>query len=132
MSVRPRFLSVDNILRIHQDQIEKYGGSAGVRDMTLVESAAAAPLASFGGEFLHADVFEMAAALLFALVQNHAFIDGNKRVGAAAALALLKINEIEIENREPEFSDLVLQVATGKARRAHVAEYLRTRSKGKT
>jgi death-on-curing protein len=131
VSGTPRFLSVDNILRIHQDQIENYGGSTGVRDLTLVESAAGAPSASFGGQFLHADLFEMAAALLFALVQNHAFIDGNKRVGTAAALVFLKINGIEVENREPEFSDLVLRVAMGKARRNQVSEYLRKRAKSK-
>ena len=132
MSGTPRFLSVDNILRIHQDQIEKYGGSAGVRDMTLVESAAAAPSASFGGQLLHADLFEMAGALLFALVQNHAFVDGNKRVGTAAALVFLKVNGIEIQNREPELSDLVLGVAKGQVRRNEVASYFRKHSKARS
>ena len=131
MSGTTLFLTVDQILELHQDQIDKYGGSAGVRDMTLLESAAAAPSASFSGQLLHSDIFDMAAALLFALVQNHAFIDGNKRVGTAAALVFLKGNGVEINNREPEFSDLVLRVASGRAKRDEIAEYFRKRSKTK-
>jgi len=129
MNAKPLFLTVDQILELHQDQIDNYGGSAGVRDMTLVESAAGAPSASFGGQFLHSDIFEMAAALLFALVQNHAFIDGNKRVGTAAALVFLKSNGVEIANREPEFGDLVLRVASSRAKKDEVAQYFRKRSK---
>src|SRR6185295_79454 len=121
MNAKPLFLTVDQILELHQDQIDNYGGSAGVRDMTLVESAAGAPSASFGGQFLHSDIFEMAAALLFALVQNHALIDGNKRVGTAAALVFLKSNGVEIANREPEFGDLVLRVASSRAKKDEVA-----------
>ena len=131
MTAKPLFLTVDQILELHQDQIDKYGGSAGVRDMTLVESAVNAPSASFGGKLLHNDIFEMAAALLFALVQNHAFIDGNKRVGTAAALVFLDANGIEIDNREPEFSDLVLRVASSRAKKDEVAEYFRKQSKTK-
>jgi len=131
MTAKPLFPTVDQILQLHQDQIDKYGGSAGVRDMTLVESAVNAPSASFGGQFLHTDIFEMAAALLFALVQNHAFIDGNKRVGTAAALVFLEANGVEIDNREPEFSDLVLRVASSRARKDEVAKYFRKRSKTK-
>ena|SRR5215208_2650548 len=128
MSAKPLFLTVDQILQIHQDQIDQYGGSPGVRDMTLVESAAGAPSSSFGGDFLHSDIYEMAAALLFALVQNHAFIDGNKRVGTAAALVFLKVNGILME---PEFTDLVLRVASSQAKKNEVAEYFRMHAKAK-
>jgi death-on-curing protein len=126
VKAKPIFLTVDHILQIHQDQIDKYGGSAGVRDLTLVESATAAPSASFGGQFLHSDLFEMAAALLFALVMNHAFVDGNKRVGTAAALTFLMVNGVDVDNLEPQFSDLVLRVATGKAARKDVADFFRS------
>lgn len=68
------FLGVEDILTLHADQVELYGGEQGVRDMGLLESAAAQPRASFGGEFLHADIFEMAAAYMFHIVQNHPFL----------------------------------------------------------
>jgi death on curing protein len=131
VSAKPLFLNVDLILQIHLDQIDKYGGSPGLRDITLVDSAANAPSASFGGQFLHADLFEMAAALLFALVMNHAFVDGNKRVGTAAALTFLFINGVDIENQEPQFSELVLRVASGKGTRKEVADFLRARARAK-
>jgi len=83
------FLTLDDILESHQNQIETYGGSHGVRDIGLLESAIAQPEASFGGQYLHADIFEMAAAYLYHLVMNHPFVDGNKRVGLEASLIFL-------------------------------------------
>jgi death on curing protein len=83
------FLSLDDILESHQNQIDTYGGGQGIRDIGLLESAIAQPEACFGGQFLHADVFEMAAAYLYHLVMNHPFVDGNKRVGLEAALIFL-------------------------------------------
>ena len=120
----PVFLP-EEVLEIHQDQIARYGGSPGIRDMGLLESAVSAPAASFGGQFLYHDLFEMAPAMLFALVQNHAFVDGNKRVGTAAALTFLALNEIQVCQDEPAFSTLVLAVATRQAGGAEVAAYLR-------
>lgn len=79
--MEPVFLSLDEVLEIHEQQIERYGGSAGLRDAALLESAVATPQATFGGEFLHGSIPAMAAAYLFHLCQNHALIDGNKRVG---------------------------------------------------
>ena len=112
------------MLQIHQDQIARYGGSHGVRDMGLLESAVAAPAMTFGGQFLHEGIFEMAATYLFGLVMNHPFIDGNKRVGTAAALAFLLLNGVKIKEDEPAFADLVLAVATGHADRAAVVKFL--------
>ena len=83
----PLFLDLDFVLRIHLSLIERYGGEPGVRDIGLLHSAIAMPQASFGGEFLHEDLFEKAAAYLFHIVQNHPFMDGNKRTGAAAGRA---------------------------------------------
>jgi death-on-curing protein len=121
----PVFLTVEEVLQIHEDQIANYGGSPGLRDLGLLESAVDAPGAAFGGGFFYNDPFEMAAALLFALVKNHAFVDGNKRVGAAAALVFLSLNGIGIREDEPALSDLVLAVASGGAERNSVARYLR-------
>lgn len=125
----PVFLSVEEVIEIHQDQVARYGGSPGIRDRALLESAMHAPAASFGGQFLHGEVFEMAAAYLFHLVKNHAFVDGNKRVGAATADVFPQLNGWDLENDEPAFSDLVLAVATDVVGKAQVADFLRTRSR---
>ena len=87
--MEPLFLTVDEVLEIHSQQIELYGGSEGIRDFAPLESAIATPQATFNGEFLHPDIPAMAAAYLFHLCQNHAFVDGNKRVAANAAITFL-------------------------------------------
>jgi hypothetical protein len=79
------FLTVDEVLAIHAHLIERYGGSPGIRDLGLLRSALAMPEASFGGETLHATLYEQAAAYCFHSVKNHPFVDGNKRVGLAVA-----------------------------------------------
>ena len=78
---------------------------------------------TFGGQFLHEGLFEMAATYLFGLVMNHPFIDGNKRVGTTAALAFLLLNRVKVAEDEPAFADLVLAVATGQADRAAVVKF---------
>jgi len=88
----PRFLSVQRVLALHSLQLKLFGGSEGVRDQSLLESAIAMPATSFGGQYVHADLAEMAAAYLFHLNKNHPFIDGNKRTATAAALVFLKLN----------------------------------------
>src|ERR1035441_218711 len=89
----PLFLLLDEVLEIHEQQIERYGGASGVRDAAALESAIATPQATFGGEFLHRSMPAMAAAYLFHLCQNHAFVDGNKRAGANAAITFLLMND---------------------------------------
>ena len=85
------------------------------------------PQASFGGNLLHADLFEMAAAYLFHLVGNHPFVDGNKRVGAASAIIFLAMNGVNIEADEDGLVDLTLTVACGEGAKAEIAEFFRTR-----
>ena len=121
----PIFLSLDEVIELHRDQIERYGGSAGIRDMGLLQSAIAMPQAGFGGQFLHADLFEMAAAYLFHIVQNHPFVDGNKRVGAAAAMVFLELNHVEVRVSNETLVETVLAVAQGKLGKAAIAESLR-------
>lgn len=121
----PQFLTLDEVVAIHRDQIERYGGSLGVRDWGLLKSAIAMPAATFGGQFLHGDVHEMAAAYLFHLVQNHPFIDGNKRVGAVAADVFLQLNDQQLVAGEDEFADFVLSVATGETSKSAAAEFFR-------
>jgi death-on-curing protein len=121
----PTFLTIDEILEIHTDQIARYGGMAGVRDVGLLQSALAQPQATFGGQFLHADLFDMAAAYLFHIVGNHAFIDGNKRVGAVAALVFLLLNNCDIKATNQELESLVLSVAQGQTEKEAIAQFLR-------
>jgi len=120
-----QFLTLDDVLESHAEQIATYGGSDGIRDPGLLLSALAQPEATFDGQYLHIDLFEMAAAYLFHLVQNHPFIDGNKRVGLEAALLFLEINEHSIETTDEALVELVLQTAQGQATKQQIAEFLR-------
>lgn len=119
----PTFLTLDEALEIHRDQVTNYGGLPGVRDFGLLQSALAMPRAAFGGQYLHPDLCEMAAAYLFHLVQNHPFIDGNKRVGAVAADIFLALNGIELTATEDDYAELVLSVANGQTGKSAVAEF---------
>src|SRR5450759_3474152 len=93
----PIFLTVEEVLDLHDRQLELYGGLPGLRDAELLEAAVAMPAMAFGGEFLHRDVFEMAAAYLFHLAKDHAFADGNKRVALHAAYVFLSLNGYRLE-----------------------------------
>src|ERR1019366_638443 len=93
--MEPVFLSLDEVLEIHEQQIERYGGASGLRAGVGLESATAPPPRPFGGEFLPTSIPAMAAAYLFHLCQTHPFLDGNKRVGANAAITFLLINQWE-------------------------------------
>ena len=120
-----KFLSLPEILEIHQDQVARYGGTLGVRDIELLKSAIGMPMATYGGDFLHTDVYEMAAAYLYHLVKNHPFLDGNKRVGAVAALVFLLLNGYDFNAPEDDFAELVLAVARGELDKAQVAVLIR-------
>jgi death-on-curing protein len=120
------FLTLDDILESHQNQIDTYGGSHGIRDIGLIESAIAQPEASFGGEYLHADIFEMAAAYVYHLVMNHPFVDGNKRVGLEAALIFLEINNENLNASDEELVDLVLKTTAGQVGKPEIAEFFRS------
>jgi death-on-curing protein len=109
----PVFLRIDEVLEIHAQQIEFYGGSEGIRDSAGLESAVGTPMATFGGEFLHPGIPTMAAAYLFHICQNHPFVDGNKRTAANAAITFLLINDWDISFSEDELVEVVLAVASG-------------------
>ena len=107
------YLSVDQLLRLHEKQIENFGGSAGVRDRGGLESAVARPAMTFGGEDLYGDLPAKAAALMHSLVMNHAFVDGNKRVGAAAAELFVMLNDSVLDATDSEMEQTTLAVARG-------------------
>lgn len=96
MTLEPDFLSVEEVLSLHVEQLDRFGGSAGVREEGLLESAVMTPQASFGGEYVHKGLFEMAAAYAFHIAENQPFIDGNKRTGLASALVFLGMNGFEV------------------------------------
>lgn len=124
----PYFLDLQQVMQLHGELIARYGGSAGVRDVGLLHSAIAMPQTSLEGEYLHRNLFEMAAAYLFHIVQNHPFIDGNKRVGAASAIVFLAMNDVEIDADEDGLVDITLRVAQGQAGKSDIAEFFRQRA----
>ncbi len=121
------FLGVEDVLAIHEDQIRRYGGADGVRDAGLLASAVAAPQSSFDGQFLHEDVASMAAAYLFHITSNHAFVDGSKRTGTAAALVFLDLNGMALEVSDDELYEFVMRVARGEAIKGQVTDFVRSR-----
>lgn len=123
--MEPIFLTLEEVIEIHADQIARYGGTAGIRDMMLLQSAVAMSQAGFGDQYLHADLFEMAAAYLFHIVQNHPFADGNKRVGAATALVFLELNQIDLKIATTALVQHVLDVAQDRIGKAATAEFFR-------
>lgn len=133
----PEFLTLDEVLEIHRNQIELYGGADGVRDLGLLQSAIAQPQATFGGKFLHEDLVAMAAAYLFHLVQDHPFEDGNKRVGLASAVVFFEINGATLsenldasdETGATELEQVVLGVASGSINKLTLTQFFRKYSK---
>lgn len=126
-SAEPFFLTLDEALLIHTDQIRRYGGTHGVRDLNLLSSALAMPRASFGGVYLHTSLAEMAAAYLFHIARNHPFLDGNKRAALASALAFVWLNDHRLDAGEDELTDLVMSVAVGRAGKAEAAVFISAR-----
>ncbi|HUJ73032.1 MAG TPA: type II toxin-antitoxin system death-on-curing family toxin [Verrucomicrobiae bacterium] len=118
-------LTVEIVREIHAEAIAQFGGSDGVRDPALLESAVAAPQAGFGGQSLYSDLAEVAAAYLFYLCRNHPFIDGNKRAALGACLVFLRLNGIEPSPDGPEWEALTLAVASSKIDRLETTKRLR-------
>lgn len=129
MATPIRYIPVELAIAANLDQIERYSGSAGVRDIGLLEAAMAVPRATYGGVSLCQDIYEMAAAYLYHLVQNHPFHDGNKRTGAAVAVVFLELNGIELTLTNDELVELVLGVATGQLKKPQITDAFKRASK---
>ena len=121
----PQFLKTHRVLQIHESQIELFGGSSGIRDLGLLESALAMPQASFGGTYFHTDLYEMAAAYLFHIVSNHPFLDGNKRTGTATALLFLTLNGIDHDIDDDALTSMVMSVACGETDKDEIVAFFR-------
>ncbi len=108
-----RFLRIEIILAIHDDQIRLYGGAYGLRDAAGLDAAFHMPQAQFSGQFLHSTIFQMAAAYGFHLCQNHPFLDGNKRTAGMAMFTFLKLNGLEPVATESDYYAVMMAVASG-------------------
>lgn len=117
-------LSKEQILLMHDQLIEETGGSKGLKDEGMLESALAAPFQSFDGKDLFPSIYQKAARLGYGLASNHAFVDGNKRIGAHAMLVFLALNRIRLDYTQEELSDLFLGVAANERSYSDVLNWL--------
>lgn len=124
-SKEPIHLTVTKVQEIHKLAINRFGGSEGTRDRSLLESAISAPQATFGGESLYKDIIEIAAAYLFYLCRNHPFIDGNKRAALGVCIVFLRINGFKPKADGPDWESLTLDVAASRLDRDQTTERLR-------
>ncbi|NJO75777.1 MAG: type II toxin-antitoxin system death-on-curing family toxin [Leptolyngbyaceae cyanobacterium RM1_406_9] len=120
----PNFLTLPEVLALHDDQISRFGGTPGIRDMGLLESALNQPQASFGGELLHAMIYEQAAAYLYHLAMNHPFVDGNKRTAFAVMDAFLRLNGYRLNLSNDQAYQLVLDVVQKALSKEDLCDYL--------
>lgn len=118
------FLTLDEVIALHADQIDRYGGRPGIKDLGLLRSALGTPSANFEGRFLHEGLHEMAAAYLFHIVRNHPFVDGNKRVGFMVLLAFLGLSSRRLDAIAQDVEDLVLGIARGRVSKAEAAVFV--------
>lgn len=121
-----RYLTLGEILEMYRRVMQQSGGAVGIHDFGSLESAIAQPRMTFGGKELYPTIVEKAAALGFSLMQNHPFLDGNKRTAHAAMETFLVLNEYEISAPVDEQEQVILRVASGEMRRDAFTEWLRT------
>jgi len=119
-----RYLSVQEVISLHSLLIAQSGGSSGLRDRGALESAVAQPEASFGGQDLYPDLASKAAALGHSLIQNHPFVDGNKRVGHAAMEVFLLLNGNELDASVDEQEKIIIEVASGNVSRIELSGWI--------
>lgn len=119
------FLTLAEAVEIHKNQIELYGGETGIRDFNLLNSAVYFPQTTFGGEFLHENLFDMAAAYIYHISQNHPFIDGNKRTALVCGLVFLDFNGIEIDDPSGLLYRMMMKVAAGKSSKNEISVILK-------
>ena len=118
-------LSVEIVREIHREAIVRFGGAEGDRDLNMLESAVAAPQASFGGKSPFEDIAEVAAAYLFYICRNHPFLDGNKRTALGSCIVFLDLNGLKTKPDSPEWEELTIAVASSTIDRAETTTRLR-------
>ena len=117
-------LTKAQILQLHSDLIQAFGGTEGIRDEDLLDSALNAPFQTFSGQDVYPSLHQKAARLGYGLICNHAFLDGNKRIGAHVMLVFLALNNLEIRYTQEELIRVVLDVASGNASSEDLAQWL--------
>lgn len=120
-----RFLSPEEVLRLHQHLITAFGGDVGILNPGALESALAQPMMTAFGEFLHRDIVEQAAAYLFHLVANHPFCDGNKRIGLHATLVFLDTNGVEVLGEVTDWQALTMGAAQSLLKKRELTDRMR-------
>lgn len=125
------YLTLDVVLAIHDDMVERYGGSHGIRDLGLIQAAIARPQASFGGEDLYPTIFDKASALFHSLLFNHAFVDGNKRTSIVSTARFLYINGYEFIATKKEFVDFPLRVENNHLNIEEIVRWLKKHTKSR-
>jgi death-on-curing protein len=123
------FLSVSDVIEIHERIIIEFGGHPGLRDRGLLESAVAMPHAMFSGQYLHAELPDMAAAYHYHICANHPFVDGNKRVAVTAAEVFLLANGLELHCTDGELEEITLGIASGLNTKEQLAECYATHTR---
>jgi len=126
VSKDPDFLSVEDVLLLHEEQLAHYGGGAGIRDPSALDSAVAMPRATFDEQFVHEDLFAMASAYAFHIAQNQPFVDGNKRTGLAAALVFLDLNGVALTDPDGQLYDGMIALAEKRLDKPGLGNLLRT------
>ena len=121
-------LSVKQVKKLHEELLRETGGSDGLRDESLLESALNSPFASFGGEYLYRSIELQAARLAFSLVKNHPFVDGNKRVGIMVMLIFLELNGIALSVNDEQLIEVGLSLADGTMTDRQLAAWILTHS----
>ena len=124
-----RYLTPEQVLFIHARLVAETGGEPGVRDLGLLSSAVSRPQAVFDGNELYPDIFHKAAALLESLVNNHPFVDGNKRTGITAAAMFLQINSYSLTASNQELESFVLSIASGRQTIDSIMDWLKSHSR---
>lgn len=127
-SKKIKFLSTTQVLAIHDQMVKRFGGSFGVRDLGLIESAVARPQSGFGGQYLYTNIFDMAAALLQSILKNHAFVDGNKRTALTSAGIFLKLNEVNLINSHKEEVNFAVRVDNQNLSLEEISKWLKDHS----
>lgn len=119
------YITLDEVLAIHDDMVERYGGSFGIRDLGLIQSAIARPQATFGGIDLYPTIIDKAAALFHSLIFNHAFADGNKRTSLTSTARFLYLNGYELKADQKELIDFPLRVENKHLDIEEIAKWLK-------
>lgn len=122
------YITLDVVLAIHDDMVERYGGSYGIRDIGLIQSAIARPQSTFGGEDLYPEIFDKAAALFHSLMFNHAFVDANKRITIVSTARFLSLNGYGLEVDHKEFVDFPIRVENKHLSIEEIAKWLKDHS----